>query len=75
MTRGTVVIWGQRRIKMVWIFLGIGTRCWQECMDPRAAGKVAMGTGCKEWSKQDGIRGVGWTTEEKSHPVTMAATL
>lgn len=36
------------RVKVVWIILGAGTGGRQERMNPRAAGRVAAGTDCRE---------------------------
>ena len=57
------------RIKVVWTILGARTGGRQEEMNPRAAGRVAAGTGCREWRVWgwERFRVMGQSTESGTH--------
>lgn len=56
---------------MVWTILGGGTGGGQEGTDPRTVGRVAVGTGCREWSwEQGGAKGSEvWGSPQRGAPL------
>lgn len=55
---------------MVWTSLGAGTGVRQEGIDPRAAWRLAVGTGCREQGREvgwEGFRDLGQYTEGNAH--------